>query len=356
MSPLQSLLLAVARHMRRERLAVTARYAAWAGALVALLAVLLHLFVRPVSATGLALCLALTVALAAWQAFVTPTTPADCAAWADRHLDGRSAYATCLEVFAQPREQMTPAMAHLEALVARAAPSSLAQLSARPFDARLGKPYATALVCVALATVLLQLPTRARAPEARAPATPGATPTAFTQDDDDPGMQTPAAAVTPPHDAPTSASLPAGARDAAQQRATPSDGRDAAAEERSARHPRDDAAAAAAGTASRHAATGREAGDVADPSGDTVFTAPSQAALAARLREIAAQSPQRALQADASQDADFTDAAAADAGLAADASLTAAAATPPPASAAQPLAPAEQAYLRAYWSDRRTNP
>ena len=352
-SPLHTLLLEVGRHLRRERSAATARYAAWGAVLVALLAVVLHLSVRPVTPGELAVCLALTGLLAAGQALITRPSPTACADWADRHLGGRSGYGTCLEVSSRPRPAFDPAARHLDAWVAQAVPSSLAQLATRPFDARLRKPIAAALVCVALAIALLQLPTGARAPETMSAAA-RATPAESALVEARPGVQRPpsrgsdagsANEPSPPAratagDTPATATAPADARDAAG-RGDPPKGSDTTL---------------AARTTREAAATGREAGDVADTRGENLFTAPWQGELAAQLRDLAAQAPRRELRVDAGQDADFTGSATAVAGRDGDGSLVAAAATPPPAKASPPLSPAERAYLRAYLSDRRTDP
>ncbi len=353
MSPLRTLLLAVGRHLRRERWATAARYAAWGAVLVALLAVLLHVSVRPVPLGELTLCLVLIGLVAAGQALATRPSPADCADWADRHLGGRSGYGTCLEVSARAKTGFDPAAQHLEAWVAQAVPSSLAQLASRPLDAGLRKPLAAALVCIALAIALLQLPTGARAPEttstsARAIAAESALTEQRTGVPRQPSRASSvrdAAEPTPRAQATT--------RDTRPTATAPTDASDAATPDE---QPQDDDTTPAARTAKEAAATGREAGDVADSGGENLFTAPWQGELAARLRDLATQAPRRDLRADAGQDADFTDSTAAVAGRNRDGSLAAAAATPPPASASPPLSPAERAYLRAYLSDRRTDP
>lgn len=352
-SPMHTLLFEVGRHLRRERSAATARYAAWGAVLVALLAVLLHLSVRPVTPGELALCLALTGLLAAGQALITRPSPADCADWADRHLGGRSGYATSLEVSSRSRRDRDPAAQHLDAWVAQAVPSSLGQLADRPFDAGLRKPLAAALVCVALAIALLQLPTGARTPETMTAAARTATAESALIEER-PGVQGQPPRGSSVGDAREPASpAPAAARDTPANTAAPADARDAAAQDGRLR---DGDTTPVARTTREAAATGREAGDVADASGENVFTAPWQGELAARLRDIATQAPRRELRADTGRDADFTDSTAADAARDDDRSLVVAPATPPPATASPPLSPAERAYLRAYLSDRRTDP
>lgn len=353
MLPLRTLLLAVGRHQRRERWAATARYAAWGAVVVALLAVLLHLSVRQVTVGELVLCLLLTGLVAAAQALVTRPSLADCAEWADRHLGGRSGYATGLEVLARPRLDPDPAAQHLEAWVAQAVPSSLAQLAARPFDAGLRRPLAAALVCIALAIAMLQLPTGTRTPETASVAGQ-ATPAAHASIEERSGVQqqpsrgsfaggvvepTPLEQATA-RDTPATATPPADAREAASQDEPPQDGD----------------TTLAARTTKEAGATGREAGDVTDAGGANLFTAPWQGELTAQLRHIATQAPRSDSRADTAHKADFTDSTAADAGRDGHGSLVAAPATPPPASASPPLSPAERAYLRAYLSDRRIDP
>lgn len=353
MSPLRTLLLAVGRHLRRERWTTTARYSAWGAVLVALLAVLLHVSVRPVPLGELALCLVLIGLVAAVQALAYRPSPVDCADWADRHLGGRSGYGTCLEVSARPRRDPDAATQHLDAWVAQAVPSSLAQLAARPFDAGLRKPFAAALVCVALAMALLQLPTGARAPEATS-ASARATAAGSALTDQRGRVQQPSSRALSARDAaePTTPAQ-ATAHDKRSTATAPADARDADAR---SEQPQDDETALAARATREAAGTGREAGDVADTGGENLFTAPWQGELAARLRDIATQAPRRDLRADARHDADFMESTAAVTGHDGDGSLVAAAATPPPASASPPLSPAERAYLRAYLSDRRTDP
>jgi len=353
MSPLQTLLLAVDRHLRRERWAATARYAAWGAVLLALLAVLLHVSVRPVTLGELALCLVLIGLLAVGQALTARPSPADCADWADRHLGGRSAYATCVEALARPRPDPDPATRHLAAWVAQAVPSSLARLSALPFDAGLRKPLAAALVCIALASALLQLTTGARAPEATS-ASARATSAAPALIEEHPGVQRQLSRASSASDlVEPSPTAQATARDTRSAATAPADARDAAARDG---EPRGDETTLAARTTREAAGTGREAGDVADAGGENLFTAPWQGELAAQLRDVASQAPRRDLRADGVREAEFADSVAADASRDGDGSLVVAAATPPPASASPPLSPAERAYLRAYLSDRRTEP
>lgn len=351
-SPLETLLLEVARRLHRERLAAAARYAAWGSVLVALVAIGLHVMVRPVSVAELLLGIALGGLVAAWRVFVTRTTPADCADWADRHLGGGSAYATGFEVLAPTPRPLAPAVAHLETWLARAVPASLATLAARPFDAGLRKPLGAATVCIALAFAMLQLPTRAHEPETTAAASRADTPFAVSPDGTGPAVRSATDAASTATELELTRPAQTKERGTPTANGTPVDVRGAAAQDERSQDGKD---ALAARIASRPSATGREAGDVADAGGENVFTAPAQIELAAQLREIALQAPRLDLRADASQEADFTGVTAA-VEPAGGAALVAAPATPPPASASPPLPPAEQALLRAYWSLRRTNP
>ncbi|MCM2310283.1 MAG: hypothetical protein NDI84_02670 [Steroidobacteraceae bacterium] len=349
MPPLQQLLASVQRHLLRERLAAAARYAAWGTVLVALVGVLLHLVVRPVSPLGLLAALGLPWLLALLQVITTRARPVECAAWADRHLGGRSAYATCLETAAVSRDKAAPAFAHLDAWIAQAAPTHLAQLAGRPFDANLRKPLSAALVCVALAMALLQLPTRAHPPSGESDAAANASKAGATGQ--------PAAERREGSERVASTDAP-GDRDANSAPQEPRS--DAARTPVVATDPAavatDDSPAATAETevpaqaAARVNTTGREAGDNADTGDGTSLTAPWQGPLAARLRQVAGARDREEMRADPSRTADYAASAAVSSEAPAHAALTAAAANPPPAGTTSPLGPAEQAYLRAYFA------
>jgi hypothetical protein len=352
-STLQRLLAGVQRHLLRERLAAAARFAAWGTASVAVLGALLHFVVRPVSPLGLLAALATPWLVAVLQAITQRARPAECAAWADRHLGGRSAYSTWLEITATSREVAAPAFAHLEAWLAESTPGRLAQLAAWPFDARLRKPLAAALVCSALALALLQLPARSLASgsespqvEARSTAT-GASqrPTAPTK-----SARTTGAGIGDDGNAGLAA-LEQQRRDALGADANAGDV-SAEADDDTGSAPRDSAQSQAT---ERVTATGREAGDSPDPGVDTALTAPWQGELATQLRQISGTRERDALRADATRAADYEESSGASGDTPADA-MRAAAATPPPARPALRLGPAEQAYLRAYFADSGATP
>lgn len=355
MSPLQQLLARVQRHLVRERLAAAARRAAWGSAGVAALGVLLHFLVRPVGLPGLLAALGLPWLLALLQVFTTRARPAECAAWADRHLEGRSAYSTWLELTATSRDAAVPAIAHLESWLAESTPRRLARLAARPFDARIRKPVAAALVCSALAIALLQLPARPlaggrEAPQAAAHSTvtdAGQRPAGESDD------SVPRSAGTGRGDAPNAdrAALEQRQRAASTQDASASEDADAT-DARTNSTPEDPAGGHAT---VRTAATGREAGNSPDAGPDVALTAPWQGELTARLRQVTGTRERDALRADATRVADYDGRSIARGTTNADA-LSAAAATPPPARPTLRLGPAEQAYLRAYFAASGASP
>lgn len=355
MSALQQLLARVQRHLLRERLAAAARYAAWGSAGVAALGVLLHLFVRPVSPLGLLAALGMPWLLALLQVITTRARRVECAAWADRHLGGRSAYSTWLEVSAASRDAAPPAIAHLESWLAESTPGRLAQLDTWPFDAKLRKPLSAALVCSALAVALLQLPARPRASGREAPQA-AARPAAIDASQRPAGK--PENAGERPPDAglgdTRNASLAAPEQ---QRRAAPakdaSAGEDAAATDDGTRSNPEGPAQAQA--TARVTATGREAGDSPDTGTDAALTSPWQGELAARLRQVTGPRERDSLRADATRAADYDEQSGAS-GIALAQATDIAAATPPPARPAPRLGPAEQAYLRAYFADPGASP
>jgi len=346
---------AVRRRLDRERWARHARQAAWGCVVIALLAVLVHLWVRPLEVEQLLAAIALPWLLAALQSRLTRPTRAECAQWADQHLAGRSGYAALLEFADSPAATRAPAVAHLEAWLDEPARRSLATLDARPLETGLAKPLAAALVCSALAAALLQLPTHplatplvGRATGATAiadhrqsaaqptPRSPRAEPAARAEDARGKAMTTqqPGARIAP------TAAAPPPSQAASLERAT---------EEVRDRPP-------GARSVARDTATGREAGDSADTGDDALLVAPSQESLVARLREISPARAPAAGRADPAQATDYASAGAAAGTSPASIPLAAPAADPPPATARLELGPAEQGYLRAYWADTGARP
>lgn len=353
MAPLQRVLSAVQRRLHRQRLAGYARQAAWGSVVVALLGVLVHAWVRPLEVSALLVAIALPWALAGLQSLATRPTPAECAQWADRYLDGHSGYAALLEISGAQTATPTPAVAHLEAWLEDTADRSLATLDARPLGTDLAKPLLAALVCLALAVTLLQVPTKPLA--TRDAATPVASTSAAQR------AESAARQAARRHDA-ASATRAVDARDASigseRQQARPSPTAVVPPESMAAalEQPTLETRERPPGTPSgaRDPATGREAGDSVDSGHDPTLVAPWPEHLVARLREISTTREPSAGRADASRSAEFsaTDAGARPGGV----PLAVAAAEPPRATPALRLGPAEQGYLRTYWADTGATP
>ena len=127
-----------------------------------LLAVAVHLAVRPVR-VGVVLS-AIAVLWASMVARAGLRRPSDsaCALWADRHLGGASAFSTLLEM-----SNGTQAVAHaqglpwLERWATARVPHSLRLLEERRDPTRLSRALLSMLVCAAFATLVLALPDRA---------------------------------------------------------------------------------------------------------------------------------------------------------------------------------------------------
>lgn len=140
---------------------------------VAVVPVHLWLHSLPVAAIAGLLLVAWLVILAA--SVRNPPTPADCADWADRRLEGASAYATALEATQLPRtEGSSEALAWLEIGMRGRVEHSRRLLRALKTDPRLGRPALIAAVCLALALSVLQLPGRAGAGLSSATGAPAA--------------------------------------------------------------------------------------------------------------------------------------------------------------------------------------
>ena len=152
---------AVRRRLRLQRLATALRSAAWAAAALLIVMALLQMFVARFGVTVIVAAAVLPWLVAAGWTASRRITPAECAAWADRHLGGTSAYATRLETAAdQLPRPASPAVEYLLQWVATALPRSQAMLRALPLQLRLGKPVMALLVSVVLTAILQQLPAR----------------------------------------------------------------------------------------------------------------------------------------------------------------------------------------------------
>jgi len=169
---------AVRRRLWLHRSMAALRAALWSAAALVLVVMLAHLALRPLPPVAVAATLAATLLAAlAWSA-VRPPTEAQCAAWADRELGGASAFTTLLDARSGRLRGADPGALHwLGAWAAGRVPQALDALAARREAPRLARPLAAALVCAALALLVLALPRAAPgasrvADELAAPATP----------------------------------------------------------------------------------------------------------------------------------------------------------------------------------------
>ena len=340
------LLGAVRRWLRLDALAGASRSAAWLTAVVALIAVLLHLFVRPVSIFSVALAVTIAWGVALLRALVTPIQARECAAWADRHLAGGCAYETFLESRANANlQQALPAWQRLAEWIDAAAPRSLARLAATPHEARVLRPVAVASVGVLLATVLLLMPAQDRsmvANTATDPSTPGPRAPAAARDD---ALEQRAEfdSYDPARDRSSATNSDDAERSEDGGRARSPGG---APEDQREQTAADDMERAA--TATRAASGGRDAGAGTDDTADAALSQAWQGELATTLQTLATPPPASS-RADQSLVADYESAAADGTVTRPGAAFTPAAAAPQ-ARRKPSLGPAEQAYVRAYFA------
>ncbi|MCC6853805.1 MAG: hypothetical protein IT502_16005 [Rubrivivax sp.] len=355
---------AVRRRLWLRQAAAAARAALWCLAALALLALLLHLVVRPLPLRVVpALAAVLALAALAWSAARRPSEDR-CALWADRELGGASAFTTLLDARrGRLRGADAQALQCLQTWAAAQVPAALAALPARRVPMRLARPFAAAVVCTALALLVLALP-------GAGPAAPGEAASAA------------GAPARPTTDAPAAPAASELARQVAsalrtEQGSDPArtgaGGRDAArgdddARERNAggpppgataaapAHPVDAPAtqaerkqAAAPSTGGTGGSTGREAGDSADTRRDSGRAPVPQGTMSTRRVEAAA--PPGAGRADDAQAAQYDaplDAAAPAPGRRP--ARVVRAATPPPAAATTHLTADETHYVQAWMS------
>jgi len=348
---LQPLLDAVRRRLRVQRLAQSLRIAAWVAIAVTVACLLVHWFVRPLGLATMLEIAALPSGVALAWAVSRRNPSAECAAWADRHLGGASAYSTWLELTADRQPAPTsPAVERLSQWIDEVVPHSLAGLRARPLRARLTQPVVACLTVVVLAAVLLQLPVRhaTTAVTGSSGRTQASGPTADADARsarENAGaelMSEPTAGgrLDAPHrsaDLPGPVSTRGTAQDVPGTAMTLQD----SSLETSAR---------AGGTSGRAGAGGHEAGDSPDTSTDAGLSDSWQGALAEKLRATGpagAGAPERA---DPSRLAEYDGARGPP-----DTASIAADLSPAPALAPEPqarvqLGPTEQAYVRAYFA------
>ena len=158
-SSVQSLLGAVRRRMWRSEFVAAARLALWGTAGLMLLAVAVHLAVRPVRVGVVLSAIAVLWASMLVRAGLRRPSDSVSALWADRYLGGASAFSTLLEMSSDShmvvQGQALPWLQHWS--TARV-PHSLRLLQERRDPARLSRPLLSMLVCAAFATLVLALP------------------------------------------------------------------------------------------------------------------------------------------------------------------------------------------------------
>ena len=343
------LLRSVERRLRRQHIAAAARFATWATTSIALVAVLLHLFVRPMGIGAVALTVSICWAAAMLQALLTPIRTRECAEWADRHLGGSSAYSTYLEFASKDGEaRSVPALARLLQWIEQAARSGMELLDSMSQSTGVMKPAAVALVAALLAIALLQIPTHARAPAstpgsaqvpAPAPGMPGAA------GEPDAGDEAAAAVAARPR-----RSGAAGEGHEAGGRTPSAPGARSSIESR-----KSEGETPGAADAKRAAAGGRDAGDSPDRATDAGLSEAWQGELATALRPLSEPTGASA-RTDSGLAAEFSTNAAANGDARPAAILTPAPAAAPEARRTVRLGPAEQAYVRAYFAGSGATP
>lgn len=371
------LIAAVRRRLWLGRLAAALRLAAWVSAATMLLAAGVHL-ARPVgSLDWLAPLIGLPgLAAIAWAGARRPRDE-DCALWADRHLDGASAYTTWLQTrTASLASAPVAALQAFEGWTSRRVPESLLRLSRRQAPPAWTRPTATWLVCAALAAVVFSVV------EAPAPGSPAVAAAVQAQAGAplSRGAQAPLVAdvtrVLRAQEKERAARRSGAGRDAAGQAGRAADADRAppvaasagqggtSPDSRPPKRPSAGIVVAAAGSASTApgpgSGGGREAGTGADPNhlgGDRrAQSAPQYAPQSAA--QNAPPTPQRpaagtagsvsqGFRADAQQSASFVDGMPASAAPR-QALAGVAAATPPPAADDRPLSPSETHYVQAW--------
>ncbi len=343
---------AVRRRLRQQRLATALRWAAWAATAILVAMALLQMFVARFDVTVVLAATVLPWLVAAGWTASGRITPAECAAWADRHLGGTSAYATLLETVGdQPPRPASPAVEALLQWVEAAVPRSQAMLQALPLHMHLAKPVMAMFVSAALTAILLQLPARHAAAKWDRPAD---TPTAQTE---------PVAHLaTAPSDLPAAETTdPTGAVQGSrgQAREAPPTAELVAAKAGADSVEKALAlttAPATGASGSRAASGGREAGDSPDTLEDAGFTPSWQGELARRVLSSTAAADNVPARADPAHAADYAAALSPPDDPSAAPLKSPAPAVPPEARPRARLGPAEQAYVRAYFAGSGATP
>jgi hypothetical protein len=341
----------VRRRLQAQRNADAVRRAAWLTFIVAAIAVTLHAFVRPVAFVEISVAVAAVWSLAIVGARLRAVDRRDCAAWADRQLDGACAYETYLERRDGPALPRGVELQFTDSLE-RLASGADDRLRAIAVDASFRRPLALAAVGLLASIVLLQVPMQWRtsgreagAPEDSAASAAASRATANTGL----GVDT----------APTLAQARTGEPNPLAATAA-TRGSDAAGDDPGARvdevaADRDRGNAAGGATTKRSGTGGREAGDTADTAENPSLSEAWKGTMAAQFRELPA-APEAATRADPTLAATYSQDDTGRTTAAAPDMAPPAAAVPPPARHASSTGPAERAYVRAYLSLQGTTP
>jgi hypothetical protein len=364
---LQSLLGTVRRHLWRCRFVAAARLAMWGTAGLSLLAVAVHLVAHAVPAGAVLVALAaLWLAMLGWAASRRPAVAAS-ALWADRHLDGASAFTTWLEVARGGQEATNTQVAQwLDAWATARVPDSLRLLRGRREPDRLARPLLAMLVCAALLVVVLALPGQAAGPRPagagaplsavadRPPALADAPGAARLVDEVSSALRSAQSAAASGRREAAGAGA-AGAGQAADGASTPPARADAtsAGEQSAEAPPRPGAAAVAtapqgARTQAGGTGSGRDAGDTADNRVDVGAMRMRPEAMAVQRSASALRPPTSERRADADQLGNYDDSMAMQRAMVSGAGPAPLAATPPAASQDSGLTPTEMNYVQAW--------
>ncbi len=369
-STIRSLQSAVRRHLWRGEFLAAARLALWGSSGLMLLAVTVHLTVRPVGVEVVVIAIiALWTSMMARAVWRRPSDSA-CAIWADRHLDGASAFGTLLEI--REGNQAVPnaqAVRWLEQWAAARVPQSLHLLGRQRQLANLYRPFLSVLVCASLATIVLILPGTAPPAPQEAAATPDArgierlpAPESLAPGGLVSALESALRTEDSRHaterreDGRAPAAGPGKGGGIAGSRMMPA-GTSPTGEPATSRDPLSRAAGGASAAArakeASAAAFGHDAGDSPDNRADTGVTRMPQSTIEVQRRESSERRPSPERQADMDQVASFDDDSPTQRKSAGRADPAPAAATPPPATGNAPLTLTSAAYVQAWMKASR---
>lgn len=337
-------LVEVRLRLRAWRIADAVRTAAWLTFVIAAIAVTLHAFVRPVGHLEIVVALGVVWSVLAACAWLQAIDRRECAAWADRHLEGACAFETYLEHCDGPA--LTPEVERqFGGSLERVASAAGDRLRAMPVETNVGRPLALATVGLLLTVVLLQVPVQMRA-GARHGAITGTTAASAGNSGSVAlsGARREDAATSAPERAQAAAQP---ASNTGTRGGVTADGRPAHLDEATGgRTPGDTTNGA---VAKQPGSGGRDAGDTADADANPALSEAWQGAMAARFRELAAP-PEAAARADPTLAATYSPEDTSRATPSEVLTQQLAAASPPPARHTSSPDPAERAYIRAYLS------